>query len=80
MGFTGDGAVAHRAGFEALHDGLNAFHFLNRHRCLSDEVQQTTQGVLLLQLLIDELAVNFEGIKAASAHGFLQRVNGERIE
>ena len=35
---------------------------------------------MLLQLLINELAVNLEGIKAASAHGFLQRVNGERVE
>ena len=78
--FAGDGAVAHRARLEALHDGLDGFDFFDRHRFACLKVQQAAQSVELLDLRVHQRGVLLEGFVVAGADSLLQGVDRERIE
>ena len=47
--FLGDGAVAHRAGLEALHDAFDRFDFVDRNRLALLEIEQAAQRAEVLR-------------------------------
>ena len=80
VGLLGNGTIAHRAGLEALHDGLDGLHFFDGDRVGRLEVEQTAQGGPVLELFVDRLGVILEGLVVARAHGLLQLVDRVGIE
>ena len=77
---TGDGAVAHRAGLEALHDGRDGLDFLDGNRSRRLELQQAAQRVDIFELGVHQRAVFLEGLVIRVADGLLELVDGLRVE
>ena len=81
VGFLRNGAVGHRAGFEALGDHFDRLHFFDRHRlALVFELHQSAQRREVFALTVDLGRVLLEDFIAAGAHRLLQEVNRFRIE
>ena len=80
MGLLGDGSIAHRAGLEPLHDGLDRFHLFDGDGARRLEVEESSQCGPMLELLIDRLGIVLEGLEISVAHRFLQLVHRIGIE
>ena len=76
MGFLGDGAIGHGAGFEPLDDLAGGLHFLQGDAlCRVVEFHQTPQGVGLA-LVVHHVGVLPEPLIAAGTHRLPQGHNG----
>ena len=80
MRLAGDGAVAHRAGLEALHDDRDRFDLLDGNRRGGLKLQQAAQRVDILELRVHQRAVFLEGLVIRVADGLLELVDGLRVE
>src|SRR5436190_12878638 len=79
--FLADRAVAHGAGLETLHDGLDRLDFLDGDRRIGPaEIQQAAQRAMIVGLLVDEARVILEDLIAAGPAGELQFVDRLRVE
>ncbi len=78
--FLADGAVAHGAGLEALHDALDRLDLLDGNGLDLLEVEQAAQRAPVPALLVDQRGILLEDLVAAGAHRRLQLVDGLRIE
>src|SRR5580658_6980924 len=76
-----DGAERHGARGEALHDFFCRLNFVERDRLFTLlQLHQTAQSRHVRALLVDEIGVFLEGLKAIFAHRLLQLADGERIQ
>ena len=80
MGFLADGAVAHGASLEALHEALDRLDFLERHRLAGLEIQQAAQRREVLRAIVDQFGEGLVGRIAAGAHRFLQAMDRLGVE
>ena len=81
MCFLRNGAIAHRAGLEPLHDAVHRFHLVEgKGRFQELEIQQPAQGAEILRLIIDQVGVFAVDLFAAETAGRLELVNRLRIE
>ena len=68
------------AGLEALHDGVHALHFVQRHADLGVvEVQQAAQVHRVTALVGGGSGVLLKGVIIAGPAGLLQQVDGLRV-
>ena len=75
-----DGAVAHGARLEALHDALDRLDLLEGNGLDLLEVEQAAQRAPVPTLLVDQRGILLENLVTAGAHRRLQLVDGLRIK
>ena len=78
MRFLGNGAVAHRAGAEALHNLFRAFHLVQRDlpAHVVPEGQHGADGPRAF--VLDPRGIFLKGLRASGPHSLLQQVDGLR--
>ena len=81
MSLLGDGAIAHGARVEALHDLRDGLDFLDRHRRASGdiEVEQVAQGDGTAGT-VDDLAILTEEVHVTLGAGTLQEIDRARLD
>ncbi len=81
VSFLADGAIAHRAGLEALDQALNRLDLIQRHRtAVRLELEQAAQRGEVLGLIVDQLRIGLVDAVVVCAHRLLQAVDRLGIE
>ena len=81
MRFFADRAIAHRAGFEALHNGFDGFDLFDGDRRFGpSKIKQAAKGAKIIRLFVNERRVIFEYLIATGPAGELELMDGLRIE
>ena len=79
--FLADRTVAHRAGFETLHDAFDRLDFIDGDRLIDGfDIQQTANGAFMLLIRIHLGGIFLVQLIIAGSAGHLQFIDGFRVE
>ena len=79
MGFFGNGAIGHGAGFKTGHNGIHALHFLNGNRFIRILKCHQPPQILYGIFRIHQCGIFFKQSVISLSGGLLQKMDGSRI-